>query len=74
MGLLDNLEPVEAKKSCRVRTVLEGLDESDAQILRDALANEAKFSDYRLMVALRSRGVSLTGDAIHRHRGKVCSC
>jgi len=74
MGLLDDLEPVVRITTCRVRTVMEELEKTDVQILQEALANEVKFSNYRLSVALNSRGVKLSEDAIRRHRLKRCSC
>jgi hypothetical protein len=74
VGLLDSLKPRPHITPCRIRTVLNQLDKNDVQKLNDALANVNGWPAYTLHKALRPLGVSVSADAIVRHRTKVCSC
>lgn len=74
MGLLDSLEPKRRITPCRIRTVLNELDEKDREKLTAALANDMAWPHYTLSKNLRLLGVSVSADAITRHRAGVCSC
>lgn len=74
MGILDGLDVIKHQRPCRVRAILDELDKSDKQILNEALADEAKFSHYKLSIALNKRNVHASEDAIRRHRNGICSC
>jgi hypothetical protein len=75
MGLLDDLAPHKQVRPCRVRTLLTTeLEESDKKILQAAIADEAKWPDHTLYKALKRLNISLSADAISRHRTGVCSC
>ena len=74
MGLLDNLENVAKPKTCRVRTVhLEFEDAKDRQRFIEAV-EDTSWAANNLMSSLRNLGVSISSDAIMRHRRKICSC
>lgn len=72
--MLENLEPVKPIRSCKIRTILEQLDESDQKILVDALADRGKWQDYPLSKALESRGIHVSPNSISKHRDRTCSC
>jgi hypothetical protein len=74
MGLLDSLEPKLRITPCRIRTVLNDLDKSDYDKLTAALEDEKNWPHYTLSKTLRPLGISVSADAITRHRMKVCSC
>lgn len=73
MGLLDGLQPPKKIYPCKVRSILEGLDDKDAQVLLDAL-NNPDWEVVALSNALRSRGIELSTTPIAKHRKKLCSC
>jgi hypothetical protein len=72
--MLENLEPTKPVRNCKVRTILEQLDEVDANILRDALADKMKWQDYPLSKALEGRGVHVSPNSLAKHRAGACSC
>jgi hypothetical protein len=74
MGLLDGLEPIKTITSCKVRTILEGLEKEDRKILEAALADPDKWSNGALARALSLRGVDIKGDTLAIHRRGQCSC
>ena len=74
MGLLDDLAPHKQVRPCRARTLLTEFDESDKKILQAALLDEIKWPDHTLYKALKRKNISLSADAISRHRTGVCSC
>jgi hypothetical protein len=61
------------KSSCKVRTILESLDQKDQAILADALANE-EWTAPALARELTSRGIAVSEKPIVLHRRKECSC
>lgn len=72
--MLEGLEPVTGRRPCKTRTTLKNLEAGDNKILTEALADQAKWSDKGLSVALHQRGIQLSNEAIGRHRRKLCSC
>ena len=71
---LESLLPRRGPKHCKVGRVLESLEPKDADILRAALANPAKWSVNALHVALRQKGVDLGYQVLYRHRKLSCNC
>jgi hypothetical protein len=72
--MLENLEPNKPIRNCKIRTILEQLDETDGNILRDALGDRKKWQDYPLSKALENRGVHVSPNSITKHRAGACSC
>lgn len=72
--MLENLEPNKPVRNCKVRTILEQLDEGDAKILGAALADKGKWQDYPLSKALEGRGVHVSPNSLSKHRAGACSC
>lgn len=74
MGKLDNLVAHKQVRPCRVRTVMTELEDSDKKILGAALVDPLQWPDHTLYKALKRLDISLSADAINRHRTGVCSC
>jgi len=74
LGILDSLEPPRRQTPCRIRTVLAELDETDKGKLKAALLDFNNWPAYTLYKSLNSLGVSVSADAITRHRTGACSC
>lgn len=73
--MLENLEPPKNKAVyCKINQVLETLEESDKQILAEALADRNKWAAKTLSNALRQRGLSIADTTITKHRLKTCAC
>lgn len=72
--MLEGLEPVKQKFSCKVKTLSEELEKKDAEILMAAIADFRKWSAKGLQTALKARGVVLADTVITRHRQKLCRC
>jgi len=73
MGLLDNLEPPKKVWPCRVRTLYSEFDKTDADIFDNAVS-DPNWKAETLSKALATRGITIAGSAITRHRQKECSC
>lgn len=71
--MLEGLAPKTKVGPCKVRRVIEDLEESDALILKSALADKA-WRDLGLTEALNERGIDISNFAIRRHRRLECSC
>lgn len=74
MSLLTNLTPAKRQFPCKVRTLLQTLDNKDAEILKQAVNDESAWPARTLQNALEHRGVILSDLTINRHRKKLCSC
>ena len=71
--MLEGLEPQEKKSPCKVRTVLETLDEKDQVILVNAVSSQS-WPAASLARELTSRGILISERPIMAHRKKACSC
>ena len=71
--MLEGMEPKKRKPSCKVRTVLESLDEKDQVVLVNAISNESWLSG-ALARELTARGIAISEKPIVAHRRKACSC
>jgi hypothetical protein len=74
MGLLDDLNPPSPILNCKVRTILQSLDDKDRAILEEALANLEAWKTETLAVALTKRGLTINSKTLSRHRLGQCSC
>jgi len=73
--MLEGLKPPPNRAYyCRVSQVLADLDQADAEILTQAVADEQSWPAKTLANALRERGVSLADTTISKHRKKLCAC
>jgi hypothetical protein len=74
MSLLTNLTAPKRQFPCKVRTLLQTLDDKDAVILKAAVEDVHGWPARTLQNALEARGVVLSDLTINRHRKKLCSC
>ncbi len=72
--MLENLEPIQKVLPCKVRTIIESLNESDRDILIAALTDTTKWQDWPLYKALEQRGVQVSPNVLIKHRRNLCSC
>ena len=72
--MLEGLSPQKTDWPCRVRSVLLELDDKDAEILRHALLDLELWPAATLSKALKQRGITMSDNAIARHRKGFCSC
>ena len=72
--MLENLEPPKAIRPCKIRTIMERMDQTDVDILNAALADENKWKDWVLFRALEERGVEVSPNVLTKHRRNLCSC
>ena len=74
MGLLDGLEPIKVRTSCKVRKILETLEKEDRKILETALVDYTTWNNNALARALKVRGIDIKGETLSIHRRGQCSC
>lgn len=73
--MLEGMTPSsDLRMNCKIRTILERLDASDAELLRGYLADEGTWSSHQLSNALKKRDVLVSTNVIIRHRKGNCSC
>ena len=72
--MLEGLEPVKIIRTCKVRTLKEGLSDSDAKLLDGYLADVDTWTPHRLAKALGSKGLKIDHRQIAQHRDSMCSC
>lgn len=66
--------PVNRVLFCKVDLILRELDENDARILTEALADTVNWGHSPLARALKARGVDLSDTTIAKHRAGECRC
>lgn len=71
--MLEGLEKKQRLYTCRVRTFRETLEQSDKDILDNAMTS-GDFTPHELSMALFDKGVKLSRDSLKRHMRGVCSC
>ena len=72
--MLEGLTPPPKIKPCRIRDLAVQLGDKDGKILLDAVADSQLWTINGLVSALSERGVSVSSDAVNRHRKGLCSC
>jgi hypothetical protein len=72
--MLEDLTPPVKRTPCKVRTILQQLDEKDEGILLKALTDDEAWSGNALARALSQRGLIITEKPIRKHRNSECSC
>lgn len=71
--MLEGLTPKSRLYPCKVRSILEDLNEADHKILVEALENPV-WTTSNLAAALNERGLKISRFSLDSHKGKVCSC
>lgn len=72
--MLENLKPPQRKVTCKVRTIMDGLNELDAEILEAAVMDSAKWKIKTLADELRAFGIVISEKPLTTHRARLCSC
>lgn len=72
--MLENLKPPAKKSPCKVRTLMDSLNELDAEILEAAVLDSAKWKIKTLADELRSLGLVISEKPLTTHRARLCSC
>ncbi len=70
--MLETLTP--NGRGCKVVKIWETLDDSDKKIYAEAINNWTAWPSFALERELRKRGVTISNDAISRHRQEMCFC
>jgi hypothetical protein len=73
--MLEDLKPSpRSNRSCRIRTILDELSESDRAIFSKALGDLDAYPHIYLARAMTERGILLSDKSVTNHRKGVCSC
>jgi hypothetical protein len=72
--MLENMTPVKAIRSCKVRTLKEDLELSDQKLLDGYLADVQNWTPHKLAKALGLKGLKIDHRQISQHRDGMCSC
>lgn len=72
--MLENLKPPVKILPCKVRTILDGLDDSDQEVLMDALLDRDGWKDHVLTGELNKLGIQVSANSVRKHRAYECSC
>jgi hypothetical protein len=72
--MLEGLQPTHKELSCKVRTVLAQLEEIDAELLEQYLADYDHWPSNSLSKALKTRDVHISANTLQKHRVGGCSC
>ena len=72
--MLEDLEPVKAFRSCKIRTLKDDLDPKDQELLDTYLADVETWTPHKLSRALGSKGLKIDHRQIDQHRDMMCSC
>lgn len=72
--MLENLQPPNKKTPCKVRTLMDSLNELDAQILEAAVLDSAKWKIKTLADELKGLGLVISEKPLTTHRARLCSC
>lgn len=72
--MLENLQPPSKKPACKVRTLMDGMNELDAQILDAAVLDSGKWKIKTLADELKMLGLIISEKPLTTHRARLCSC
>ena len=72
--MLEDLEPVKQVRTCKVRTLKEGLSDSDIKLFDSYLADAVTWTPHKLSKALGLKGLKIDHRQIAQHRDSMCSC
>jgi hypothetical protein len=71
--MLENLTPTTRQYPCKIRSILESLNEADFKTLVNALESPL-WNNSALTTALNERGLKVSRYSLDAHTGKRCSC
>jgi hypothetical protein len=71
--MLENMNPTNRQYSCKMRNILESLNDADRKILAEALESPL-WNNSALTTALNERGLKVSRYSVDSHTRKQCSC
>jgi hypothetical protein len=71
--MLENMKPTARLYPCKIRSILDSLDEKDKKVLLDAL-DSPLWNTGALTTALNERGLKISRYSVNSHTRKQCSC
>jgi len=71
--MLENMNPTSRQYSCKMRTIIESLNDADRKILVEALESPL-WNNSALTTALNERGLKVSRYSVDSHTRKQCSC
>lgn len=72
--MLEDLQPPKQVRSCKVRTLKEGLAVKDQELLETYVSDTETWTPHKLAIALGRKGLKIDHRQITAHRDHVCSC
>lgn len=72
--MLEDLTPPVKISACKVRTVLNELNDKDQAILEKAIGDVQSWPAKTLSRELNARGILLLDQTLTKHRQGLCSC
>lgn len=72
--MLEDLTPIRIPRSCKIRTLKEGLDPKDQELLEVYISDTKNWTPHKLAGALASKGLKVDHRQIMQHRDRMCSC
>lgn len=72
--MLENLKPPVKILPCKMRTILDGLNDADQEILMEALLDRDGWKDHVLTAELNKLGIQVSANSVRKHRNYECSC
>ena len=71
--MLEGLKRPETIRPCKMRNILESLEEADQKILKDALA-DPNWKSHTLAIEMTKLGIQVSSNSVMKHRAGSCSC
>jgi hypothetical protein len=71
--MLENMNPTNRLYPCKIRSILDSLNEKDKKVLLDAL-DSPLWNSSALTTALNERGLKVSRYSVNSHTRKQCSC
>jgi hypothetical protein len=71
--MLENLTPTNRQYPCKMRSILDALEDKDRKVLQDAL-DSPLWNSSALTTALNERGLKVSRYSVSSHTRKQCSC
>lgn len=72
--MLEDLTPPVKIRPCKIRAILESLEDDDQDILMGALLDTMTWKDHVLAEELTRRGLHVSPNSMRKHRARQCSC
>jgi len=72
--MLESLKPPVKILPCKLRTILDGLTDSDQEILMEALLDRDGWKDHVLAAEMSKLGLQVSANSVRKHRLYECSC